>query len=157
MRINKHGGLVGVGVLLSALMLSGCLSQKPDAVKKIETVLGDENSVVNSAPAEGAKDVVQNGATEVLGPGGEVVNAGAAVLGASVSAATIAVRQQADRADYEATVHSEQVYQDRADYFNAKYDCLVNKNCVEWQKWQKKGLPPLPTAKKEKGHEGGGD
>jgi hypothetical protein len=150
-----------VFVALGALIaLSACLDQKPGGVKTVENRMGDESAPINAPAAEGLKDAETNAALEYIGPAGEIVTGGAAVMNAAPTAATIAIRDQMNRAELQATMNPEQVYQDRADYFSAKYNCLLNpKNCAEWYKWQKRGLPPLPAASDGGGHggHGGGD
>lgn len=157
---NAKRALLGLAALIA---LTAC-NQKPASVTAVEKYLGDEKSVVNSPVAEGAKEAAGNAAQEALGPAGEVVGVGQAALGAVSTGALVAIRDQMNRAEVQATTHNEQVYQDRADYFTAKYDCFSNPKdkaaCAKWQAWQARGLPPLPTEPAtDAGHggHGGGD
>ncbi len=126
---NTGRALVIMGAVAALMALAGC----PGAVKKTETYLGNEGSAVNHPVAEGMKDAAQNGALEVLGPGGEIVTAGTTVMGAGVAAAQIAVQKAADDALAESMLHpGDAKLEAKADYLDAKAECFNRHNCAKW-------------------------
>ena len=123
-------------VALAALLaLSACLEQKPDAVKKIETNLGDENSAVNSGPGQGASGAAQSGALDYIGPGGEVVGAGVAVLNTAPTAVLLVLqKQEQDALAAELDHPDDPVYKARSDFASAKYNCFARTDCATYYK-----------------------